>query len=129
MLLGFLPLIVIIVQSSGADLGGPNGPQPSLLLNKCRKCKNFQNSNKIALNSFKMLEIVFWAIQNSTFSRGACPGLDHHRRPTGLPTLRPLPSKIPGSAPDHVCVSSKKYAPDHKLRLILSGFSYFVLPL
>ena len=56
--------------SSGADLGGPKGPWPSLLLNKMsdRECKNVQNSNKIASNSLKMLEIVFQTVQNSTFS-------------------------------------------------------------
>ena len=80
---------------------GAKGPRPSLLLNKMfdRKCKNVQNSNKIASNSLKMLEIVFQTIQNSTFSRGACSGKDHHRQSTGHPTLRPLLSKIPGSAP------------------------------
>ena len=87
---------------AGADLGGPKGPRPSLLLNKMfdRKCKNVQNSNKIASNSLQMLEIVFRMIQNSTFSGGTCPGKDRHRRPIGLPTLRPLLSKIPGSAPE-----------------------------
>ena len=55
---------------------GPKGPRPSLLLNKMldRKCKNVQNSNKIASNSLNMLEIVFWTIQNSIFSGGAWPG-------------------------------------------------------
>ena len=98
----FTPFLWPLLTDSGADLGGPKEPRPSLLLNKMfdRKCKNVQNSNKIASNSLKMLEIVFWTIKNSTFSRGACPGKDHHRQPTGYPTLRPLLSKIPGSAPE-----------------------------
>ena len=74
-----------------------------------RECKNVQNSNKIALNSLKMLEIVFRTIQNSTFSGGACPGKDHHRQLTGHPTLRPHLSKIPESAPE-VSHSSNKFA-------------------
>ena len=86
----------------GADLGGPKGPRPSLLLNEMfdRRCKNVQNSNKIASNSLQMLEIVFRTIQNSTFSGGEhSPVKTTHRRPIGLPTLPPLLSKIPGSAP------------------------------
>ena len=67
---------VCIVSNAGADLGGPKGPRPYLLLNKMidGKCKNVQNSNKIASNSLKMLEIVFQTIQNSTFSGRAFPG-------------------------------------------------------
>ena len=63
-------------KDSGVDLGGPKGPRPSLLLNKMfdRECKNVQNSNKIASNSLKMLEIVFRTIQNSIFFGGAYPG-------------------------------------------------------
>ena len=73
-----LPIInnnQICMQFSGADLGGPKGPRPSLLLNKIfdRKCRNIQNSNKIASNSLQMLKIVFRTIQNSTFSGGAFP--------------------------------------------------------
>ena len=88
--------------NTGADLGGPKGPQPFLLLNKMfdRECKNVQNSSKIVSNSLKMLEMVFWMIHNLTFSGGACPSKDHHRQPTGHPTLQPLLSKIPGSAPE-----------------------------
>ena len=98
-----------LVDYIGVDLGGPKVPQPSLLLNKMfdTECKNVQNSNKIASNSLKMLEIVFRTIQNSTFSGGACPGKDHHRQPTRYPTLRPLLSKIPGSAPvTYLCKES-----------------------
>ena len=49
--------------------GGPKGPRPSLLLNKMfdKKCKNVQNSNEIAPNSLKMLEIAFWTIQIQNF--------------------------------------------------------------
>ena len=55
---------------------GSKGPRPSILLKKMfnRKCKNVQNSYKIASNSLKMLEIVFRTIQNSTFSGGAFHG-------------------------------------------------------
>ena len=83
---------------------GPKGPRSSLLLNKMfdGECKNVQKSYKIASNSLKMLEIVFRTIKNSTFSGGVCPGKDHHRQPTGHPTLRPLLSKIPGSAPGNI---------------------------
>ena len=57
-------IIEIHLRYPGVDLGGPMGLRPSLLLNKLfdRECKNVQNSNRIASNSLKMLEIVFWRI-------------------------------------------------------------------
>ena len=95
------------------------------------ECKNVQNSNKIASNSIKMLEIIFLMIQNSTFSGGACPCKDHHWQPTGHPTLWPLLSKFldPPLELSILYVNTKQpfgfftchFLPNHRINLMNKG--------